>query len=118
MSKIFKGNVGIGKGTHKGAEVLKLKKNVDGAFNSENAKELLAKALELSKAKSLPLFCYSFYIPSEKRPIEQSDLKLIDEGKFEPVLQADQWGNPALRLMEPNKKYSSKRKTNSFEWLA
>jgi len=117
MSKKFKGNVGIGIGTHKGAKVIKIKRNVDGAFNSENAKELLVKAFEQSKAKNVPLFCYSFYIPSEERVIEQSDLKLIDEGKFDPVLQADQWGNPALRLMEPNKKYSSK-KTNSFEWLA
>lgn len=117
MSKVFKGNVGIGGGTHKGTKVTKLKKSVDGAFNSENARELLVKAFELSKAKNVPLFCYSFYIPSEKRVIEPSDLKLIDEGKFEPVLQADQWGNPSLRLMEPNKKYSSK-KTNSFEWWA
>tara|TARA_R100001224_G_scaffold112008_1_gene93433 strand:+ start:198 stop:554 length:357 start_codon:yes stop_codon:yes gene_type:complete len=118
MSKIFKGNVGIGKGIHKGTEVIKLKRNADGAFNSENAKELLVKALEISKAKSVPLFCYSFYVPSEKRTIESSDLKLVDEGKLKPVLHADQFGHPALRLMKPDAKYSSKKKTSSFEWLA
>jgi|TARA_R100001530_G_scaffold79476_2_gene55421 hypothetical protein len=118
MSKIYKGNVGIGGGIHKGTKVIKLKKHADGAFNSENAKELLVKALELSKAKKEPLFNYSFYVPSEKRTIESSDLKLVDEGKFEPVLHADQFGHPALRLMEPDTKYSSKRKTSSFEWYA
>ena len=118
MSKIFKGNIGIGKGTHKGTEVIKLKKATDGAFNYENAYEILVKALELSKTKSLPLFSYSFYIPSEERIIKPSDLKLVDEGKFDPVLHADYFGHPALRLMKPNEKYTSKKKTSSFEWLA
>tara|TARA_R110002012_G_scaffold283781_1_gene474317 strand:+ start:612 stop:965 length:354 start_codon:yes stop_codon:yes gene_type:complete len=115
---IYKGNIGIFKGTYKGTEVVKLIKSVDGAYNSENAYEILVKALELSKARKLPLFTWSFYVPSKDRIIQQSDLKLVDDGILNPVLQADFFGKPALRLMKPDEKYSPSRKKNALEQLA
>lgn len=115
---IYKGNIGIAGGTHKGTKVVKLIKNVEGVFNSENAYEILVKALEISKAKKLPLYTWSFYVPSKDRIIQQSDLKLVDDGILNPVLQADRFGNPALRLMKPDEKYSPSRKQFALEWFA
>ena len=60
MSKLYKGNVSLVTGFTKGAEDIRLKKDIDGAFNSENASELLAKANEFSKKLQLPLNTWSF----------------------------------------------------------
>ena len=118
MGKIYKGNVGIKPVEAKdGSVTLRLKSNVDGAFNSENASDLFAKALEATKSSKLPLFSYSFYVPSEKRAIKQSDAKSVADGKLVPVLQADKFGKPSLRLLPPMAEKSGST-SKKFDWIA
>ena len=102
MSKLFKGNVSVVDAKRQdGTLDIRLEKDVDGAFNSENAHELLEKALECSTKEKLPLNNWHFYVPSEKRIVEASDLKLVADGKYNAVLQADYWGKPKLVLLPP-----------------
>ena len=110
MSKLFRGNVSIvtgfakpKDGSDKLIEDIRLTKDVDGAFNSENATELLAKANELSKAEKLPLNTWSFYFPvGQKKGLE-------------PVLLADKFGKPKLTMLPPMaKKPTSKGKTRKL----
>lgn len=104
MSKLYKGNVSIVTGfTKAGTEDIRLTKDVDGAFNSENASELLAKANELSKAEKLPLNTWSFYFPvGQKKGLE-------------PVLLADKFGKPKLTMLPPMaKKSTTKSKTRKL----
>jgi len=110
MSKLFRGNVSIvtgfakpKDGSDKLIEDIRLTKDVDGAFNSENASELLAKANELSKAEKLPLNTWSFYFPvGQKKGLE-------------PVLLADKFGKPKLTMLPPmSKKPTSKSKTRKL----
>ena len=110
MSKLFRGNVSIvtgfakpRDGSDKLIEDIRLTKDVDGAFNSENASELLAKANELSKAEKLPLNTWSFYFPvGQKKGLE-------------PVLLADKFGKPKLTMLPPmSKKPTSKSKTRKL----
>ena len=110
MSKLFRGNVSIvtgfakpKDGSDKLIEDIRLKKDVDGAFNAENASELLAKANELSKAEKLPLNTWSFYFPvGQKKGLE-------------PVLLADKFGKPKLTMLPPmSKKPASKSKTRKL----
>ena len=90
MSKLFRGNVSIVTGFDKsGTEDIRLKKDVEGAFNSENATELLAKANELSKKHKLPLNTWSFYFPVGQKK------------NLEPVLLADKFGKPKLTMLPP-----------------
>ena len=118
MSKLYKGNVGIKPVEAKdGSVAIRLKRFADGPFNAENAMDILTKALEATKTSKLPLFSYSFYVPSEKRVIKQADAKAVAEGKLSPVLQADQFGNPSLRLLPPMAKKTSSGKTKSFDWI-
>ena len=117
MSKIYKGNVGIKPVKAKdGTVAIRLKAFADGSFNAENALMILNKALEASKTMKLPLYSWSFYVPSEERVIKQSDAKLVADGKFNAVLQADHFGKPSLRLCLPqaNKSYS---KAKSYDWI-
>ena len=117
MSKLYKGNVGIKTSTsNAGVKTLCLKNNVEGLFNSENAGDLFAKALELSKTSKLPLNSWSFYVPSLKRAIKAADAKSVKDGTLVPVLQADQFGKPTLRLLPPMAKKSGA--SFSSEWLA
>ena len=104
MSKLFRGNVSIVTGFAKdGTEDIRLKKDVDGAFNSENAAELLAKANELSKAEKLPLNTWSFYFPVGQKK------------NLEPVLLADKFGKPKLTMLPPMaSKPASKSKTRKL----
>ena len=89
MSKLFRGNVSIVTGFDKsGTEDIRLKKDVEGAFNSENATELLAKANELSKKHKLPLNTWSFYFPVKSK-------------NAEPVLLSDKFGKPKLTMLPP-----------------
>ena len=99
MSKLYKGNVSIVTGfTKAGTEDIRLTKDVDGAFNSENASELLAKANELSKAEKLPLNTWSFYFPVKSKNLE-------------PVLLADKFGKPKLTMLPPMAKKSTTTKS-------
>jgi len=104
MSKLFRGNVSIVNGFDKaGTEDIRLKKDVDGAFNSENASELLAKANELSKKLKLPLNTWSFYFPVGQKK------------NLEPVLLADKFGKPKLTMLPPMaSKPASKSKTRKL----
>ena len=98
MSKLFKGNVSIvtswSKPKDGGApeETIKLVKDVDGAFNSENAHEILEKALECSTKEKLKLNTWSFYFPLG-----------VDEKqeKLQTVLLADKFGKPKLTQLPP-----------------
>ena len=99
MSKLFRGNVSIVTGFAKdGTEDIRLKKDVDGVFNSENASELLAKANELSKKHKLPLNTWSFYFPVKSKNVE-------------PVLLADKFGKPKLTMLPPMKSKSTTTKS-------
>ena len=104
MSKLFRGNVSIVNGFDKaGTEDIRLKKDVDGAFNSENASELLAKANELSKKLKLPLNTWSFYFPVGQKK------------NLEPVLLADKFGKPKLTMLPPMaSKPAAKSKTRKL----
>lgn len=104
MSKLFKGNVSITTGyTKTGTEDIRLTKDVDGAYNSENAKELLAKALECSKKEKLELNTWSFYFP------------LGTAKELEPVLLADKFGKPKLTMLPPQKeKQTNTRKSRKL----
>ncbi len=116
MSKLYKGNVGIKPVKAKdGTVAIRLKEFADGSFNAENALMILTKALEANKATKLPLYSWSFYVPSEKRVIKQSDAKLVADGKFTAVLQADHFGKPSLRLCLPQAKSYSK--AESYDWI-
>jgi len=103
MSKLFRGNVSIVTGFDKsGTEDIRLKKDVEGAFNSENATELLAKANELSKKHKLPLNTWSFYFPVKLK-------------NAEPVLLSDKFGKPKLTMLPPMaSKSSPKSKTRKL----
>ena len=103
MSKLFRGNVSIVTGFDKaGNEDIRLKKDVEGAFNSENATELLAKANELSKKHKLPLNTWSFYFPVKSK-------------NAEPVLLSDKFGKPKLTMLPPMaSKSSPKSKTRKL----
>tara|TARA_R100000995_G_scaffold84591_1_gene63796 strand:+ start:217 stop:573 length:357 start_codon:yes stop_codon:yes gene_type:complete len=112
MSKLFKGNVSIVDGKRKdGTLDIRLEGDANGAFNSENASDLLVKAIELSKAEKLPLNTWHFYVPPEKRVIKASDLKLVADGKYNAVLQADFYGKPKINLLPPQA-----GKTSSNGW--
>jgi len=94
MSKLFRGNVSIVTGFDKsGTEDIRLKKDVEGAFNSENATELLVKANELSKKHKLPLNTWSFYFPIKAKNGQAKQM--------EPVLLADKFGKPKLTMLPP-----------------
>ena len=104
MSKLFRGNVSIVNGFDKaGTEDIRLKKDIEGAFNSENVTELLAKANELSKKLGLPLNTWSFYFPVGQKK------------NLEPVLLADKFGKPKLTMLPPMaSKSSPKSKTRKL----
>ena len=104
MSKLFRGNVSIVNGFDKaGTEDIRLKKDVEGAFNSENCVELLAKANELSKKLGLPLNTWSFYFPVGQKK------------NLEPVLLADKFGKPKLTMLPPMaSKPAAKSKTRKL----
>jgi len=103
MSKLYRGNVSIVTGFDKsGTEDIRLKKDVEGAFNSENTTELLAKANELSKKHKLPLNTWSFYFPVKSK-------------NAEPVLLSDKFGKPKLTMLPPMaSKSSPKSKTRKL----
>ena len=103
MSKLFRGNVSIVTGfTKAGTEDIRLTKDIEGAFNSENATELLAKATELSKSEKLPLNTWSFYFPVKSK-------------NAEPVLLTDKFGKPKLTMLPPMaSKSSPKSKTRKL----
>jgi hypothetical protein len=104
MSKLFRGNVSIVNGFDKaGTEDIRLKKDIEGAFNSENVTELLAKANELSKKLGLPLNTWSFYFPVGQKK------------NLEPVLLADKFGKPKLTMLPPMaNKPAAKSKTRKL----
>lgn len=104
MSKLFRGNVSIVNGFDKaGTEDIRLKKDIEGAFNSENVTELLAKANELSKKLGLPLNTWSFYFPVGQKK------------NLEPVLLADKFGKPKLTMLPPMaSKPAAKSKTRKL----
>tara|TARA_A100000172_G_C3017250_1_gene101911 strand:- start:492 stop:809 length:318 start_codon:yes stop_codon:yes gene_type:complete len=104
MSKLFRGNVSIVTGFDKaGTEDIRLKKDIEGAFNSENCVELLAKANELSKKHKLPLNTWSFYFPVGQKK------------NLEPVLLADKFGKPKLTMLPPMaSKPAAKSKTRKL----
>lgn len=117
MSKLYKGNVGIKTSQSKdGNKTLRLQSNVEGVFNSENAGDLFAKALEVSKTHKLALNSWSFYHAPDKRAIKASDAKAVKDGALVPVLQADKFGKPRLTLLPPMAKKSGA--SFSSEWLA
>ena len=109
MSKLYKGNVSIVTGFAKdGTEDIRLKKDIDGAFNSENATELLVKANELSKKHKLPLNTWSFYFPIKDKRGQTKQM--------EPVLLADKFGKPKLTMLPPlvNKQVHGRSKTRKL----
>ena len=118
MSKIFRGNCGIKPvKAEDGTVAIRLQKFADGPFNAENAMDIFKVALEASKKQKRPLYSWSFYYPAEDRVIKHSDAKLVADGKVEPVLHADQFGKPTLRLMSPKKVQVSRPKTEQFDWI-
>ena len=118
MSKIFRGNVGIKPvKAEDGSVAIRLQRFADGPFNAENAMDIFKVALEASKKQKRPLYSWSFWYPAENRAIKQSDAKLVADGKVEPVLHADQFGKPTLRLMSPKKLKASRPKTEQFDWI-
>ena len=82
-SKIFEGNVSIFENT---LGQLALKKDKDGAWNSEHAVALWAKMQELAKKNKLEYYKWSFFKA---------------DGGTDPVLMADRYGNPRLTLLPP-----------------
>ena len=104
MSKIFRGNCGIKPvKAEDGTVAIRLQRFAEGPFNAENAMDIFKVALEASKKQKRPLYSWSFWYPAENRAIKHSDAKLGADGKVEPVLHADQFGKPTLRLMSPKK---------------
>ena len=99
MSKIYKGNVtlGIHLDDNEVPVDVRLKADPNGAFNSENASELLAKADELSKAKKLPLNTWHFWFPLGRKK------------GLVPVLTVAKWGKPKLILLNPFGKKATKK---------
>ena len=111
MSKLYKGNVTLGLHrepvvvvpakhgldgfpveaavTKLVAKDLRLKADPNGAFNSENVSELLAKADEASKKYKVPLNTWSFWFPLGRKK------------GLVPVLTAAKWGKPKLVLLKP-----------------
>lgn len=92
MSRIFEGNVSLVANTK--GEVA-LKRDASGKWNATNAKELYAKALEISKAKKLPLHKWSFFKA---------------EGGTDVLLMADRYGNPRITILPPKAEGASKTK--------
>ena len=118
MSKLYKGNCGIKPvKAEDGTVAIRLQRFADGPFNAENAMDIFKVALEASKKQKRPLFSWSFWYPAEARAIKQSDAKLVADGKVEPVLHADHYGKPTLRLMPPKKAKVSRPKTEQFDWI-
>ena len=111
MSKLYKGNVTLGlhyesvvvapaeyddnsivvkpAETKLVAKDLRLKADPNGAFNSENASELLVKADELAKKHKVPLSNWSFWFPLGRKK------------GLVPCLLAAKWGKPKLVLLKP-----------------
>ena len=104
MSKLFRGNVSIVTGFDKsGTEDIRLKKDVEGAFNSAYLAELLAEANDVSKKRKLPLNTWSFYFPVGQKK------------NLEPVLLADKFGKPKLTMLPPMaSKPAAKSKTRKL----
>lgn len=91
-AKTFEGSVSIVKNT-KGE--IALKRDPEGKFNSENAAECYAKLTELSKKLKASVNKYSLFIA---------------DGGTEPVMLANQYGNPYIALL-PKRGDSAKRST-------
>ena len=126
MSKLYKGNVTLGLHyesvvvapaeyddnsivvkpavTKLVAKDLRLKADPNGAFNSENASELLAKADEAAKKYKVPLNTWSFWFPLGRKK------------GLVPCLLAAKWGKPKLVLLKPLAKKA--KPTSKFEPLA
>ena len=126
MSKLYKGNVTLGLHrepvvvvpaefgpdgfpvvpavTKQVAKDLRLKADPNGAFNSENASELLAKADEAAKKYKVPLNTWSFWFPLGRKK------------GLVPCLLAAKWGKPKLVLLKPLAKKA--KPTSKFEPLA
>ena len=118
MSKIFRGNCGIKPvKAEDGTVAIRLQRFAEGPFNAENAMDIFKVALEASKKQKRPLYSWSFWYPAENRASKHSDAKLVADGKVEPVLHADQFGKPTLRLMSPKKVKVSRPKTEQFDWI-
>ena len=96
MSRIFEGNVSLVANT-KGE--IALKRDLHGAWNSTNAKELYAKAMELSKAKKMPLHKWSFFKA---------------DGGTDVLLMADRYGNPRITILPPKAEGATKSKVTKL----
>ena len=96
MSRIFEGNVSIVANTK--GEVA-LKRDAAGSWNATNAEELYAKALEISKAKKMPLHKWSFF--------------KADGGK-DVLLMADRYGNPRITILPPKAEGATKSKVTKL----
>jgi hypothetical protein len=80
-TKVFESNVSIILNT-KGE--IALKRDHEGRFNAENAKECYETVLRLAKTKKAPVNKYSLF---------------LTEGGTEPVLLANRYGNPYIALL-------------------
>ena len=89
-AKTFEGSVSIVKNT-KGE--IALKKDAEGKFSADNAGECHAKLVELSKKLKAPINKYSLFIV---------------DGGTEPVMLANQYGNPYIALL-PKRDGQAKR---------
>ena len=89
-AKTFVGSVSIVKNT-KGE--IALKKDAEGKFSADNAGECHAKLVELSKKLKAPINKYSLFIV---------------DGGTEPVMLANQYGNPYIALL-PKRDGQAKR---------
>jgi hypothetical protein len=89
-AKTFVGSVSIVKNT-KGE--IALKKDAEGKFSADNAGECHAKLVELSKKLKSPINKYSLFIV---------------DGGTEPVMLANQYGNPYIALL-PKRDGQAKR---------
>ena len=101
MGKLYRGNVSFVTGfDKKGRKDIRLKKDVEGAFNSENVSDMLAKADELSKKHRLPLNTWSFYFPIGRTYTVKEKGEDVEK-PLEPVLLADKFGKPKLTMLKP-----------------
>ena len=92
MSRIFEGNVSVYENT-KGE--IALKRDAEGAWNADNASQLYAKCLELSKRLKKPLYKWSFFKA---------------EGGTDALLMADRYGNPRITILPPQSDKPAKAK--------
>lgn len=92
MSRLYKGNVSV---LHNTKNEISLTADVNGVWNSTNAKALYAKMQELSKAMNIPINKWSCFIA---------------DGGTDVLLMADRYGKPRITILPPEGEGQAKSK--------